>query len=77
MGLRLMMQTHMPIINSHKMKILWITNILFPEAMSLITGENQLKASGGWMIGLANEIAKHPEIELSIATIHQDRKSVV
>lgn len=65
-----------PILKLVQMKILWITNILFPEAMSLITGENQLKASGGWMIGLANEIAKHPEIELSIATIYHKVKSL-
>ena len=44
--------------------------------MSLITGENQLKASGGWMIGLANEIAKHPEIELSVATLYHKVKSL-
>ena len=44
--------------------------------MSLITGENQLKASGGWMVGLANEISKHPEIELSIATTFHKVKSL-
>lgn len=51
------------------MKILWITNILFPEAKTLISGEANLKASGGWMIGLANSISKHPDIELSIAAV--------
>lgn len=51
------------------MKILWITNILFPEAKTLILGKADLKASGGWMIGLANSISKHPDIELSIAAV--------
>ncbi len=51
------------------MKILWITNILFPEAASLISGNKQLKASGGWMLGLANSLSEFPNIELSIATV--------
>ena len=51
------------------MKILWITNILFPEAKTLISREADLKASGGWMIGLANTISRHSEIDLSIATV--------
>lgn len=51
------------------MKILWIVNILFPEARTLIMGESDFKASGGWMIGLANSISRHSGIELSIATV--------
>ena len=36
------------------MKILWITNILFPEAEQLLNGAGELKATGGWMLGAAN-----------------------
>lgn len=36
------------------MKILWITNILLPEANQLLTGMGELRASGGWLVGAAN-----------------------
>ena len=57
------------------MKILWITNILFPEAKSLITKYEDLKASGGWMLGLADSIVKQDNIELSVATVSNLVKS--
>lgn len=50
------------------MKILWITNIVFPEALAEITGEKTLKASGGWLIGLASTLAISQEIQLYIAS---------
>lgn len=49
------------------MNILWITNIIFPEAESLLTGGCVFKSSGGWMIGAANAIEKNKDISLSIA----------
>ena len=51
------------------MKVLWITNRLMPEAASLLTGKGELRASGGWMIGLSNELRQHSEIDLAIAAI--------
>ena len=51
------------------MKVLWITNILFPEAKTLISKNEELKSSGGWMLGLANELTKHTSIELHVATV--------
>ena len=51
------------------MRILWITNTLFPEAESLITGQGELKGSGGWMLASAEKLAKQPGIILSVATI--------
>lgn len=51
------------------MKLLWITNILFPEAMSVITKESQLKASGGWMLGLASSLIGKKDLSLYIATV--------
>lgn len=50
------------------MNILWITNILLPEAVSLLNGENVLRGSGGWMIGAANELLKRNNINLYVAS---------
>lgn len=38
------------------MKVLWITNDLFPEAKSLLTNSTELRATGGWMLGLADSL---------------------
>ena len=38
------------------MKVLWIVNMLFPEAQAYLDGYNNLKSSGGWMIGSSNAI---------------------
>lgn len=51
------------------MKVLWITNILFPEAEYLLTGTGELKSSGGWMTGLANVLIESEEIDLYVATV--------
>ena len=54
------------------MKILWITNIVFPEAQELLKGSGSLKASGGWMIGAANALAENDGVQLCIATVCAD-----
>lgn len=51
------------------MKILWITNILFPEAISFLTTGKELKSSGGWLLGAANILVKQNDIELTVATV--------
>lgn len=51
------------------MKVLWITNILFPEAESIITGRKELKESGGWLIGAAQAFERFDNIELFVATV--------
>lgn len=51
------------------MNILWISNILFPEAHNLLTGNNQLKSSGGWMLGAANAITKFQDANLCVGTV--------
>ena len=53
------------------MRILWITNILFPEAKSFISGKGELKASGGWMLGAADALLSEEGVELSVATVSQ------
>ncbi len=51
------------------MNILWITNIIMPEAEALMTSSSALKASGGWMVGLAEQLTQNKEINLTIATV--------
>lgn len=51
------------------MNILWITNTLFPEAVKLLTGKGELRASGGWMIGAANAITQSKDISLYVASV--------
>ena len=50
-------------------KVLWITNIMFPEAVSLLTGQGELKASGGWLLGAANALLRSDEVQLTVASV--------
>ncbi|MDD4689566.1 MAG: glycosyltransferase family 4 protein [Eubacteriales bacterium] len=47
------------------MKVLWITNILFPEVAAL----NEFKASGGWMLSLAETIIRQDDIQLVVVSV--------
>lgn len=51
------------------MRVLWITNILFPEAVQLLTGSGESKASGGWLLGAAKAILKDRTVDLTVATV--------
>lgn len=51
------------------MNVLWIVNILFPEAQALLTGKGELKASGGWLLGSAEALAQDNDIHLCVATV--------
>ena len=51
------------------MKVLWITNIIFPEAEHLLTGSGELKSSGGWMLGAANALLNNKEVKLYVASV--------
>lgn len=51
------------------MNVLWITNILFPEADQLLTGSGELRATGGWMLGAANALLTNDDIHLSVASV--------
>lgn len=48
------------------MKVLWITNTIFPE-LALAIGKKP-PVVGGWMYGLAKDIAKNSNIKLFVAT---------
>ena len=58
------------------MKVLWITNILFPEAEQLLSGDGELKASGGWMLGAAEALLLNLDIKLTVATVSTKVKSL-
>lgn len=49
------------------MKILWIINIVLPEALKLLNKFNDLKSTGGWLLGAANVLGDQPEVKLIIA----------
>ncbi len=51
------------------MKILWITNILFPEAADKITGEGDFRGSGGWMLACSDILIQHIGVKLYVATV--------
>lgn len=58
------------------MNVLWITNILFPEAEKLLIGSGVLKASGGWMLGAANALLQNKEIKLTVASVSEKVKKL-
>ena len=58
------------------MKVLWITNIALPESLELLSGKGALKSSGGWLIGAADALCKQPDIQLTVATVSEQVKSL-
>lgn len=58
------------------MRILWITNILFPEAELLLSGNGEFKASGGWMLGAADALLKINNVELFVASVSKRVKEL-
>ena len=51
-----------------KVNILWITNTIFPDAAKLLGLATPLY--GGWMYGLAADLAASDKITLAVATVH-------
>ena len=43
--------------------------MVFPEAISLLKGNSELKASGGWMLGAANALLRSNEVQLTVASV--------
>ena len=54
------------------MKVLWITNIIFPEVCLVL--KMPITVGGGWMYGLANLISEKNDINLAVATIWNGRE---
>lgn len=51
------------------MRILWITNGLFPEANAKLQGLTEIKGTGGWMIGLSDALVQTGDVEIIVASI--------
>ena len=51
------------------MVVLWISNIVFPEAEAKLNGSGVLKTGGGWIVSAAEELIKHDGIELYVAAL--------
>lgn len=51
------------------MKVLWITNILLPEATALLTGRNANKGSGGWLVSSSNGLIRSGRVNLSVISV--------
>ena len=54
------------------MRILWITNTLFPEP-SIALGL-PVPVVGGWMYGLVGQLAARKDITLAVATVYQGKE---
>lgn len=59
------------------MKVLWIVNVTFPEALSLL-GEvgASCKSTGGWLISSADALADSGEIELFVVSALQNMQQM-
>ena len=51
------------------MRVLWITNIVLPEASTILTGDGEMKSSGGWLLGSANSLISLGDVQLYVATV--------
>lgn len=58
------------------MKVLWITNILFPEATARLYNNKEFKTSGGWMLGAAESLISNHNIQLAVASVSKDVKEL-
>lgn len=54
------------------MKILWICNTIFPDVAEYLGMDKTV--FGGWMYGLADELAKRDDINLCVATVCKVKK---
>ena len=50
------------------MKVLWITNITFPEALSLLGEKFSHKGGGGWMLASAEALIKESGVQLYVVS---------
>lgn len=58
------------------MKVLWITNVLLPEIKGILTGDNSIKMSGGWLSAMAMTIVDNDSMDLYVATVCDYIKSL-
>jgi L-malate glycosyltransferase len=60
---------HLQVLLDINMRILWITNTIFPEPCKALG--LPIPVIGGWMYGLAEQLITKKEIKLAVATVHQ------
>ena len=53
------------------MNVLWISNVTFPEVTKYLTGQEDFRSSGGWMLAAAEHLSQLSEINLNIACVNQ------
>jgi L-malate glycosyltransferase len=53
----------------NNLKVLWITNIIFPEPSKALG--LPVPVGGGWMYGLAEQLKANKEITLAVATVYE------
>ena len=58
------------------MRILWIVNLLFPEAEALMGGGSILKATGGWLLAASQALLETKGVELAVATVSSSVKDL-
>lgn len=58
------------------MKVLWITNILLPEANDLLDGKHSISGSGGWLISSSKALTDSGFVEFSVASVSPLVKSL-
>lgn len=51
------------------MKILWISNLLFPEADAILGGSDVLKATGGWLLAASEALLDNNDVRLAVAAV--------
>lgn len=56
------------------MRVLWITNITFPEAYALMGVKTAFKGGGGWMLAAAESLIQQKGVELSILSVSDVKK---
>lgn len=57
------------------MKILWIVNMVFPEALSLLhNNKNECLSSGGWLVASASALVHNHNVSMYIVAMTQEVK---
>lgn len=53
------------------MKVLWVTYVIMPEVLHLLSSSASFKSSGGWLQGSAENLVKNTDVELSVAIVNR------
>lgn len=59
------------------MKVLWISNIVFPEALSLIGDDCTKQGVGGWLLGAADALSDISSVDLCVVSVSKRISNLV